>query len=157
MINYAGALYENTMDIESKQKAVARLIEGAWHEDELSVADELLAKDFVDHTSGFPKGEGPEAYKSLVRTVKSGFPDCRHPIDDMVKGDSEVAVRWRFVGTHEGEFLGISPTGRKVEIRGIEIFRFEDQVIAESWANPDMLGLVMQLGVDSVEALELSD
>lgn len=75
----------------------------------------------------------------------------------MVEGDSEVAVRWRFVGMHEGEFLGISLMGRGVEIRGIEIFRFDDQVIAESWVDPHMFGLAVQLGVDSVEALELRD
>ena len=145
------------MDSESKRTAVTRLIEGVWHKDDLSVADKLLSRDFADHTPGFPEGNGPETFKNLVRTAKLGFPDCRHPIDDMVVGESAVAVRWRFVGTHEGEFLGISPTGREVEIRGIEIFRFEDGVITESWANPDMLGLVTQLGVDSIDSLKLSD
>lgn len=145
------------MSSDPKARAVAHLIEEAWHEDDLAVADELLASEFVDHTPGFPTEQGPDAFRDFVRGVKAAFPDCRHPIDDVVVGESAVAVRWRFIGTHEGEFLGVEPTGREVEITGLELFQFEDGLIVESWASPDMLGLLRQVGVDSLENLELSE
>ena len=145
------------MSSDSKADTVSRLLELTWHEDELSVADEVLAPEFVGHTPGLPTARGPDGFKGFVHDVKAAFPDCRHPVDDIVAGDYSVAVRWRFIGTHEGEFLGVEPTGREVEITGLEQFRFEDGRIVESWASPDMLGLVRQLGVDDVESLELPE
>lgn len=141
---------------DSKAEAVHRLIDGVWHEDDLSVADEILDPEFVDHTSGFPDAHGPESFKDFVRTVKRSFPNCRHPIDNVVVDEASVATRWRFLGTHQKEFLGIEATGREVEIEGQELYRFADGRIVEAWASPDMLGLLLQLGVESLENVEIA-
>lgn len=143
------------MTSDSKAGTVSKLIDRTWHDGDFTVVDEILAPDFVDHTAGFPESHGPEDYKSFVRAIKEAFPDCRHPIEEMVVGDTTVAIRWRFTGTHEGRFLGIAPTGREVDIVGLELFRFEDGQIIESWATPDLLGLIRQLGVESLDDLEM--
>ncbi|HZF58977.1 MAG TPA: ester cyclase, partial [Rubrobacter sp.] len=60
----------------------------------------------------------------------------------------KVVTRWRMRGTHRGEFGGIAPTGKKLDVTGIAIFRFSDEgKVVESWDNFDQLGMMRQLGV----------
>jgi predicted ester cyclase len=66
--------------------------------------------------------------------------------DTVVEGD-KVLVRWRSTGTHEGELMGIPPTGRRVTMTGFDLFRIEGGKIAEMWQEADRLGLLQQLGV----------
>jgi predicted ester cyclase len=59
-----------------------------------------------------------------------------------------VVTRWRMRGIHRGEFRGIAPTGKKLDVTGIGIFRFsEEGKVVESWDNFDQLGMMRQLGV----------
>ena len=64
----------------------------------------------------------------------------------MAEGD-KVVVRWRSRGTHQGEFMGVSPTGRDVTFTGMRLFRIAENKIAESWVNIDERGLQEQLGI----------
>ena len=99
------------MTTKPKGDVALRLSDGAWHEEDLSVEGDVLTEDFVDQTAGFPDRHGRKAFKNLVRTVKTGFPNCRHPVEDVVVDDSAVAVHWRYVETHEGAFLGGTAPG----------------------------------------------
>jgi predicted ester cyclase len=73
------------------------------------------------------------------------FPDLQITVEDMVAEGDKVAVRWRLRATHQGEFMGIPPTGNQVTMTGIDINRLEGGRLVERWGNEDMLGLLQQL------------
>ena len=123
-----------------------------WHEEainagNLAVIDEIVAENIVHHAGTFPDGEGPDAVKTVLGALLTGFPDVRHTVEEVVASDDLVIVRWRAEGTHEGEFQGYAATGNHVSWTGINIFRFECGRIAEEWSEVDGLGRLRQLGV----------
>ncbi len=67
----------------------------------------------------------------------------------MVADDENVAIAYTVTGTHEGDFHGLAPTGKKIKARGVQIARFDDGRIAERWGSSDELGILKQLGIDS--------
>jgi Domain of unknown function (DUF4385)/SnoaL-like polyketide cyclase len=73
-------------------------------------------------------------------------PDLRVDIEDMVLGGDRVAARAMHRGTHRGNFLGITPTGRSVAYEGTVIFRIADGRIAERWGTVDLFAILWQLG-----------
>jgi predicted ester cyclase len=118
-------------------------------EGNLDAADEILSPDFVWH-GGYSPGEdqrGPEPVKQVASAIMSALPDTRMSHEDTVVGGDKVLVRWRSTGTHEGELMGVPPTGRRVTMTGFDLFRIEGGKIAEMWQEADRLGLLEQLGV----------
>jgi steroid delta-isomerase-like uncharacterized protein len=91
---------------------------------------------------------GIEGLTQFVSMIRSAIPDLRITIeDDMAEGD-KVVTRWIGQGTHQGELLGIAPTGNQVTFTGITIHRIEDTKIVEEWSNWDALGVRQQIGAD---------
>ena len=91
---------------------------------------------------------GIEGLTQFVSMIRSAIPDLRITIeDDMAEGD-KVVTRWIGQGTHQGELLGIAPTGNQLTFTGITIHRIEDTKIVEEWSNWDALGVMRQIGVD---------
>ena len=79
--------------------------------------------------------------------MRSGFPDFQVTIEDLFAAEGEkVVLRFTFRGTHQGEFLGVAPTGKRVTMAGIDIFRIADGKIVELWGQEDVLGMMQQLG-----------
>jgi predicted ester cyclase len=121
-----------------------------WRDRDLDAIDELHASGFVDRS---PSGRSSDllAYKQGVADLFAAFPDFVATIDGLVvdEGAGEVAIRWSANGTHQGEFLGAVPTGRRITFRGIEIIRVADDRIVERWGEWDGLDLVEQLGAGS--------
>ena len=120
-----------------------------WFEDlfsrgNLDAANEILSADFVDH---LPREEerGIEELKQYVSSYRTAFPDIQDSVEDIVAEADKVVVRWRSRGTHQGEFLGVAPTGRHVTFTGMRLFRIAENKIAESWVNIDERGLQEQL------------
>ena len=64
----------------------------------------------------------------------------------MVADDDNVAIAYTLTGTHEGDFNGVEPTGKRIEVRGMQIARFEDAKIVERWGSTDELGILRQIG-----------
>jgi predicted ester cyclase len=77
---------------------------------------------------------------------RSAFPDIRFETGEMISDGATVAHRWTFTGTHEGEMMGIEPTGKRVEVSGVEMNHVEDGRISASWTVSDAMGLMRQLG-----------
>lgn len=90
---------------------------------------------------------GPEEYKEQITLFRSAFPDLEVTVEDIVAEGDRVVLRNRLTGTHEGEFMGIPPTGRKVESTGLVMGRIREGKAVEEWPQPDTLGLMQQLGV----------
>ena len=78
---------------------------------------------------------------------RGAFPDSYFIVEDMVAEGEKVATRKTFHGTHEGEFMGIPPSGRAVSMGLIDIVRISDGWVVEHWSMGDTLGLMQQLGV----------
>jgi predicted ester cyclase len=115
----------------------------------LDAADEILSSNFVWH-GAFSPGEdqrGPEPPKQVASAVIAAFPDRRLTHEDTVAEGDKVLIRWSMSATHQGEFVGIAPTGRRVTVTGFDLFRIEGGKIAEMWQEADQLGMMQQLGV----------
>ena len=131
---------------EENKALVERFVGEAFNRGNLGIADEVYATRFFSH--GTPEGEGgPEYVKQFVNMYRVAFPNGRAVIEDMIAEGDEVAYRWTYRGTHQGELMGIPPTGKEVTITGITINRFADGKIVEEWNNFDQLGMMQQLGV----------
>jgi steroid delta-isomerase-like uncharacterized protein len=132
---------------EKNKKIVRRFVEEFQSGGNEGVAEELLTDDFVDH-SPFP-GVAPDrdGVKRLFAALHDAFPDLRATIHDQIAEGDRVATRKTFRGTHRGEFLGISPTGRAVTFDAIDVVRLEKGRIAEHWNVVDLMGLLQQIGM----------
>lgn len=132
---------------EKNKRAMRKFVEEFQSGGNESVAEELLAADFVDH-SPFP-GVSPDrdGVKRLFAALHVAFPDLRAVVHDQLAEGERVATRKTFRGTHRGEFLGISPTGRVVSFDVIDFVRMDKGRIAEHWNVVDLMGLLQQIGV----------
>lgn len=111
--------------------------------------EEVTADGFVDHNPDPGQGPGREGAKQWFLQLARGFPDLRITVDDLISEGDRVAARVTFRGTHQGEFQGIAPTGKEIEIPVIDILRIEDGKVAERWGQADELGLLRQMGASS--------
>ena len=112
----------------------------------LDVVDELLHKDFIEHVGGEARHTGAEGFKAARRRRNAVFPDWSVRVDDLIAEGDKVVVRATGSGTHRGEFMGIPPTGRRISVTWIAIYRVKDGKLAEHWQNIDELGMLKQLG-----------
>jgi predicted ester cyclase len=90
---------------------------------------------------------GPEAMKGTVRMVTAAFPDNHHEVEEIISGGDRVVMRCTLTGTHEGPFMGVPPTGRRIEVTEIHIYHLEDGKAVEHRVGRDDLGAMRQLGV----------
>ncbi len=135
--------------VSQQNKTLAR----RWFDDlfsrgDLDAANEILSADFIDH---LPREEerGLEELKHYATMYRSAFPDIRDTVEEVVAEGDKVVVRWTSRGTHQGEFMGVAPTGRQVTFTGMRLFRIAENKIVESWVNIDERGLQEQLGIAS--------
>lgn len=136
-----------TTEAEHKD-IVRRISEEAFAEGNLAVLDEYVAEDLAVHNPVMPEGQqGREGYKQFIETARAAFPDMESTTEDLIAEGDRVVERHVASATHEGEFMGIPPTGNTVELEGISIVRFDDGMIVEVWEQADVMGLMQQLGV----------
>ena len=127
---------------------------GRWFRDiimqgQLAVADEIFAANHIIHDphappSGWP--DGPEGLKMVASVFGGGFSDWDITLDDQIAEGDKVATRWIASATHTGSLQGMPPTGKSVRVTGVNVMRFAEGKIVESWFNFDMLSLLQQLG-----------
>jgi steroid delta-isomerase-like uncharacterized protein len=119
-----------------------------WDRGNVDVCERVFAPDCVRHdlrpTQALP---GPEGQKRIAAEFRAAFPDLRFEVEIVLAEDDFVAARWTASGTHSGAWAGIEPTGRSMSFSGVNIFRFENGLVAEIWNHRDDLGLMQQLGV----------
>lgn len=94
---------------------------------------------------GLPQGH--EGARLFYSGFLAGFPDVQLYFDDFVSEGDRLAVRYHLEMTHQGEFQGIPPTGRRVALTGLTIMRFADGKVIARWSESDFLGVLQQLGV----------
>jgi steroid delta-isomerase-like uncharacterized protein len=135
------------MSEEEVSTLVNRFTDEAWNGGNLDLIDELFAADYVGHDAPRPDPvQGPEGMKDFLRMYHGAFSDAHITLDDVIIKDDKVVTRWTGRGTHDGDLMGIPPTGKKIEFVGIRIFRVAEGKIAEGWVVWDTFGLMRQLG-----------
>jgi predicted ester cyclase len=100
--------------------------------------------DVVDET----RGEFAEQAKARIRAFRRTFPDLHTTIETLIAEDDWVAFHLRHQGTHEGEFLGVAATGKRVDFRTMGFNRFSNGVVVENWGLHDHAGVLAQLRSD---------
>jgi len=108
---------------------------------DLDAADRLLTEDFTHNG----ERRGRSGQREVVAGFLDGFSDLHNKILLILAEGDLVAAHQRWTGTHDGPFLGIPATGRRVEFTSTAVLRIEDGRIAEAWDETDMLGLTRQL------------
>ena len=136
------------MSTQENKALARRVLEEMFNKGNLNLADEVFAPDYVDHDPAMPEDiRGPEGFKEYVSIFRTAFPDIHLEIEDQVAEGDKVVTRWTGTGTHEGDLMGIAPTGNKVTLPGMEIVRISGGKLAEGWEGYDSMVLMEQLGV----------
>jgi len=130
------------MPLERNKSIVRGFIE-AYNERKLDWLDDFVAPNYVDHTNQI---KGRENLKQLIRMGFMAFPDWHEAIEDVVAEGDKVWVRLSYKGTHTGDWRGLSPTGKKVTMTAVDIYRIVDGRLAEYWNVTDSLNFFRQLG-----------
>jgi predicted ester cyclase len=133
-------------DTERNKELARRLMEEDISQGDEAVAEAIIHPDFFDHTNPSGMQHGLEGHNAIVRLFRGVFPDLTWEIDDLIAEGDKVVARTTMRGTHQGDFFGIPPTGRKVEMPGVHIIRVADGRIIEHWGSNDDLSLMRQLG-----------
>jgi steroid delta-isomerase-like uncharacterized protein len=135
------------MSAEQNKATAHRFIEEVWNNRNLDAIDELCALNAVDHRELPPFDLDRESTKHYTSIFLSAFPDLHFTIEDMVAEGEMVVTRWIGRGTHQGEMMGITPTGKTITVMGISISRFANGKVVESWTAWDRLTMLQQLEV----------
>lgn len=136
------------MSIEENKEIVHRYQE-AYNNNDFDALREVVAMDVLTPKiiQGVPSGF--EGAKAAHQIMLDGFPDYHTRIDDLIAEDDKVVARITMSGTNTGTFMGIPPTGKKVEFTGIYIAWIKNGKIVEHWGEEDSVSLMQQLGIMS--------
>ncbi len=132
--------------IEARNIDVVRVVfSEIWSKGNLELIDELYGATFTGH---FPAEtfHGREGIRDRVTAHRTAFPDWTEEIEDTIAEQDRVVARFTSSGTNLGNFLDNPPTGNRIEISEVAIFKLEDGKIVEQWVYPDMLSMQRQLG-----------
>jgi steroid delta-isomerase-like uncharacterized protein len=134
------------MSTEENKALARRWFEETNKQNYLALCEEVCARDLVWHDA--PVGFSPDfaGMIQLHSALFTAFPDARWAVDDLIAEGDKVVVRLTVRGTHQGEFMGIPPTGKVVTYTGIAICRFAGSKVVEYRSSADLLGLLQQLG-----------
>ncbi|HVP26030.1 MAG TPA: ester cyclase [Methanomicrobiales archaeon] len=132
---------------ELNMEIVRRFFEKGPSSGDLEAAGAILAQDFTLHVPLPAPGPGIEAMNTVITSCRAAFHGLRVTIEDMMADGDRVTCRFTARGVHNGEFMGLPPTGKPIEMTGIEIFRLREGKIVELWGEANLMGLMHQLGI----------
>jgi steroid delta-isomerase-like uncharacterized protein len=136
------------MSAEENKAVVRRVIEEMFNEGNLDAAYELIAPDYVQHDPAMPEeARGPEGYKEFAAAYRTAFPDLHMEVEAQIAEEDLVTTRWICTGTHEGNLMGLAPTGIRVRQPGMDISRVSEGKVAETWEGYNPMVMMQQLGM----------
>jgi predicted ester cyclase len=131
---------------EEAKEIIRRWNNEGWSGGKYELAHEIISPNMVVHGAGGQTvGMGPDGLIDLIRTWRTAFPDGRMEIDDLIVDGDTVAIRNTWYGTHEAEFYGVPPSGKKVAVTSVGIDRVTDGLVSEGWGELDMVGMMQQM------------
>jgi steroid delta-isomerase-like uncharacterized protein len=137
------------MSTEENKDKVRRLMEEAFGQGNTEVIDEVLHSDFVCYDPNSEAGavRGADTIKGEIEYFRNAVPDLTYTVEDQIAEGDEVVTRWKATGTHQGEFFGVPGSGKRLEMSGIQIDRFDESgKMVEEWPEYDLLGAMRQMG-----------
>ena len=137
------------MSAEENKEKVRRFMEEAFGQDKPQLLEDLLDPDFVRYDPYIEAGEvrGVQTVKENIAWFRNVFPDLTCTVEEQVAEGEKVVSRYTIRGTHQGEeFFGVPASGKRLDMRGIQIDRFEGGKLVEERAEFDLLGALQQLG-----------
>ena len=132
---------------QDNASTVRRFTEEVITQGDMAIASQFVWEDVVEQVPFPGQGPGLEGLKDVLRGMRTAFPDLNFSIKEQIAQDNKVASRFEWTGTHQGKFLGVPATGKRVAVWGIVIDRFEEGRIKDTRIIMDIFGLMMQLGV----------
>lgn len=139
---------ENASGVNSSKNLAMRANKEIWNKGNFQILNEIFTVDFVQHF--LPSGsdiKGTEELRRHTEALFKGFPDWTETVNLIVAEGDYVMLQYTSTGTQTGQFMDIPPTGKKIQISEITIFRIAGGKIAEQWLLPDILSLNLQLGL----------
>lgn len=134
------------MSVEAN-KALVQKFESLINAKDLDTALTLYSPDYVEHTPQIGLPDGIEGVRAFFAMQFNAFPDARITVRDTIAEGDKVVHRMMAEMTHQGEFMGIPPTGKRISWSWIEIWRIADGKFIEHWVEADMMSVMQQLGV----------
>jgi predicted ester cyclase len=129
---------------EEKNKAVAmRVFEEIFNQKKLEAASEIYSPEFINH--GAHGDVSLQVDQAAARSEIKAFPDIHMTVELAVAQGDFVTVVWRFHGTHTAFGYGLPPTGARIEMRGITVWRIVDGKIRDEWTSFNELTGYMQI------------
>ena len=118
---------------EENKAVVRRLVDELWSQGKIEAVDELYASGYVDRSAGLPPDITPdrEGQKQFVQMFRGAFPDIKGTVEDEIAAGDKVVIRWSAQATHQGDFMGIPGTGKRISITGTSIYRIAGGKIVE--------------------------
>jgi steroid delta-isomerase-like uncharacterized protein len=134
------------MSKETNKQAMSRFVQFINTADP-RLADQLISPKAIFYVPGRAEPmEGPAGYLTIIAMMRSGFPDIQWALDELILEDDKAAARFTMTGTHQGPFFGVPPTGKPIRVKAINIYHFLNGQIIEEYGQPDLLGLMQQIG-----------
>jgi predicted ester cyclase len=136
-----GATYPMSTTEENKAH-FRRTYEEVLNQGDVSVVDELIDPEFINHEAPPGRNRGPESMRWLATMLRTAFPNLHFTIEELIAERDIVAGRLTMSGTHEGPLMGIPPTGRSMRQDHMHFVRFRDGKAIEHWGVRDDLGMM---------------
>jgi len=133
------------MTAEQNKALLHRYIEEVWDRENHAAVDDFLAPTYLRYRSPTKPPLTREGQKQLLAGFRAAFPDIKITIEEVIVEGDKIAFRSTMRGTHQGEFLGIVPTGQEVTFGLLDVIRVEDGKFVEQWGGPDTYDLLQQL------------
>lgn len=127
---------------------LANSINELWSTGNTSLVRQVYTDNCVRYDPSTPEGvRGTDGMAGYVNQFRTAYPDLRAEVKDVVTEGNFSAFHWNCTGTHKGDFFGIAPTGKRVNVNGVSFCRIQNGKISEDRTYFDRLGLMEQLGV----------
>lgn len=133
---------------EQLAEIARRWVEVGWQQGDTNAVYAMYAPEFVDLGAAEGRAATRDGNVEGIATLYRAFPDFFATVDDLIVDTSagKVVVRWSATGTHQGTFMGLAATGKRVEFRGIEALRVEEGLIVERAGEWDGIAILEQIG-----------
>lgn len=125
-----------------------RYVKEVWDKESPDAVDVFLAQNYRRHQSPTTEPLTREGQKALLSKFRSAFPDIQLILEEIIAEGDSLAFRSTIRATHKGEFMGIPPTGKQIEISLVDLVHVESGKFVEQWGGPNLLDLVQQIGAE---------
>ena len=134
---------------EQNKQIVQRYFTEVWNGGKLEVLNELLDKQYINHTPSTPNPPvGPDGLKPIVAAIRRAFPDLHFEIKELIANDSMAVARLIMTGTQKDSLFNLPPTGKQITVNQMNIEKISNGKIIEHWRVTDELSMMKQLGFE---------